>query len=163
MAVADEFSELFSAEYGRLVRALGVGFGVGPAEDAVQEAFLQLRRRWSKVQTYENKQAWVRRVAYHRLLNLTRDEQRHAEVHPRLVDRSDHRTPHDHRLDVRSAIASLPPQMRSVICLHYIADFSVAETADALGIAEGTVKATLHSAREHLRHTLGDDYVRLDP
>jgi RNA polymerase sigma-70 factor, ECF subfamily len=37
-----------------------------------------------------------------------------------------------------------------VIALRYVADASVAEIAQVLGLAEGTVKAQLHRARQAL-------------
>jgi RNA polymerase sigma-70 factor (ECF subfamily) len=37
-----------------------------------------------------------------------------------------------------------------VIALHYVADAPVAEIAQVLGLAEGTVKAQLHRARQAL-------------
>jgi RNA polymerase sigma factor (sigma-70 family) len=49
------------------------------------------------------------------------------------------------RLDVQRALAALPARQRAVIVLRFWADLSVAETADVLGIGEGTVKS--HSAR----------------
>ena len=37
-----------------------------------------------------------------------------------------------------------------MIALHYGSDLSIAETAAYLGVADGTVKATLHQARAAL-------------
>jgi DNA-directed RNA polymerase specialized sigma24 family protein len=40
-----DVTQLFDAEYGRLVRSLGVAFDPVDAADAVQEAFIQADRR----------------------------------------------------------------------------------------------------------------------
>ena len=53
-----------------------------------------------------------------------------------------------------AALGALSPQRRLVVFLHYYAGFSYAEIAEAVGISEGTVGATLTKARELLRDTL---------
>ena len=49
------------------------------------------------------------------------------------------------------AVASLPALQRDVLILRVVEEFSIAETAAALGRAEGTVKASLHRALMRLR------------
>jgi RNA polymerase sigma factor (sigma-70 family) len=49
-----------------------------------------------------------------------------------------------------AAVRSLPPQRRLVLFLRYYADFSYGEIAEAVGIAEGTVAATLSQAHAAL-------------
>ena len=51
-------------------------------------------------------------------------------------------------------MADLPERMRLAVCLHYLADLSVDDVADALGVASGTVKSNLHDARNRLRPAL---------
>ena len=46
-----------------------------------------------------------------------------------------------------AAVRHLPPQRRTAIFLRYFADLSYAEIGEVLGIAEGTVKATLFKAQ----------------
>jgi RNA polymerase sigma factor (sigma-70 family) len=60
------------------------------------------------------------------------------------------------QLAVRQAVQSLPPQQRSVITCRYFLGLSVLETADAVGIAEGTVKSLTHKATARLRLLLAD-------
>jgi RNA polymerase sigma factor (sigma-70 family) len=38
-------------------------------------------------------------------------------------------------------VAGLPPRQRAAVVLRYFADLSVAETAAAMGCAQGTIKA----------------------
>lgn len=151
-----DFDELFAAHYARLVRSLSVAFDAESAADAVQEAFIAADRRWRKVGSYDDPAGWVRRVAMNRLLNRRRDRRGRAEildgvrVH-RVEDLS------AELLDLRAAVAQLPPSMRLTICLHYLGGFSVAEIAVDLGVAVGTVKSNLHDGRTKLRSLLEED------
>jgi RNA polymerase sigma-70 factor (ECF subfamily) len=60
----------------------------------------------------------------------------------------------DSVLDLRRELDALPPRMRAVVCLHYLAGLTTAEVAAALGVESGTVKSTLHAARRRLRVAL---------
>ena len=51
---------------------------------------------------------------------------------------------------IQEALASLTPEHRAVIVTAYYGGFSVAQTADALDIPEGTVKSRLHAALNRL-------------
>jgi RNA polymerase sigma-70 factor, ECF subfamily len=54
------------------------------------------------------------------------------------------------------AVRALPRRQAQVIALRYVADASVAEIAETLGLAEGTVKAQLHRGRQALAARLGE-------
>lgn len=148
-----DVSELFEAEYERLVRSLGVAFDAHAAADAVQEAFIQADRNWSRVATLDDPAAWVRRVAINRLLNGSRDRKRRREILTtvRPVVAADLT---DELVDLRRAIAALPDRMRTTVCLHYLADLPVEDVAAALEVSPGTVKSNLHDARTRLRELL---------
>ena len=60
----------------------------------------------------------------------------------------------DRDVDVQRAVQSLPRRMRLAVELHYFVGLSVIETAAVMGTSEGTVKSTLHDARERLRPPL---------
>ena len=47
----------------------------------------------------------------------------------------------EQRMLLRDALATLPPKQRAVVVLRFIADRSVDEVAEILGIATGTVKS----------------------
>jgi RNA polymerase sigma-70 factor, ECF subfamily len=143
-----ELEVLFRAEYRGLVRALAVVAGdAESAADAVQDAFVQAFRHWRRIRRYDDPAAWVRRVAVNRVLNQHRRRDRREaavgrlEAAPAGVDRD---------LDIAPAVAALPPQQRTAVALHYLADLSVAEVAVAMRVAPGTVKAHLHAARQTL-------------
>jgi RNA polymerase sigma-70 factor, ECF subfamily len=56
------------------------------------------------------------------------------------------------------ALASLEPKYRQVLALRDIQHFSVAETAEALGISEENVRTRLHRARLRMRDALAPGF-----
>lgn len=52
---------------------------------------------------------------------------------------------------IRRLVSKLPERQREVVMLRIFEDFSVMETARAMGCREGTVKALLHKATNSLR------------
>ena len=61
---------------------------------------------------------------------------------------------HDDGADVRAALALLPERQRLALFLRYYADLDYAAIAEALGVARGTVSATLHAAHSNLQTQL---------
>ena len=144
-----ELANLFRREYPRLVRALGALAGVEAAEDAVQDAFVQAARHWSRIGRYDEPAAWVRRVALNRLSNQNRNSRRFDTTITRLPDRQ--MSEAGEGAGISDLVAMLPRRQRETVCLYYLADQSVADIARLLGVAEGTVKSQLHDARQALR------------
>jgi RNA polymerase sigma-70 factor (ECF subfamily) len=62
--------------------------------------------------------------------------------------------PDERGLDVRAAVRRLPNRMRTAVVLHFMAGFSVAETASAMAVKENTVKTELQGALRRLREEL---------
>lgn len=57
--------------------------------------------------------------------------------------------------ELLETLRELPHRQRAAVLLHYVADMSVREVAEVMGVAEGTVKALLAQARRKLRTILG--------
>ena len=60
----------------------------------------------------------------------------------------------EHDLELRDVLARLPERQRTAVFLRYYADLDYAAIGEALGIAEGTVAATLNAAHAALRNRL---------
>jgi RNA polymerase sigma-70 factor (ECF subfamily) len=58
------------------------------------------------------------------------------------------------RVDVLTALRSLPERQRQAVVLHYLTDCPVATVAEVMGVSEGAVKAHLFKARAALRSGL---------
>jgi RNA polymerase sigma-70 factor (ECF subfamily) len=153
---------LFEQEYVPLVRALSLAARTPEdAADAVQDAFVQASRHWSQVATYENPAAWLRRVATNRVLNQHRNSRRARDALASARSRQKTTTdPDGTDFDLVSAVRALPTQQRTAIALHYLADLTVADVADAMSLAPGTVKSHLHDARLALARNLEDEDAR---
>ena len=57
--------------------------------------------------------------------------------------------------DIASALASLPPRVRTAVALRFYDDLTVAQVASAMGLKEGTVKKYLEEGRIKLAPILG--------
>lgn len=77
VVVADGFAECYAASFRGLVSQVYLYTSdLGMAHEVVQEAFCRALPRWSKLTTYEDPVAWVRRVAF----NLANSRWRRAKV-----------------------------------------------------------------------------------
>jgi RNA polymerase sigma factor (sigma-70 family) len=62
-------------------------------------------------------------------------------------------------LDLIAALRFLPRRQSEAIALKWLGDYTVKETAQLLGVTEGTVKKQLNRAIEKLRVLLNDPAV----
>jgi RNA polymerase sigma factor (sigma-70 family) len=65
--------------------------------------------------------------------------------------------------ELARALLQLTPAVRAAIVLRHVDGLSVAETAEALGRPEGTVKAQVHRGLRELRSVLERSNVSFDP
>jgi RNA polymerase sigma-70 factor (ECF subfamily) len=62
---------------------------------------------------------------------------------------------HDTALVVREALAALPAEQRAALVLVDVQGYGVAEAAEILGVAEGTVKSRCSRGRARMAVALG--------
>ena len=159
----DGLRELYEACYVRLVAVVGaIGGDRHQAEEAVQEAFVQLIGKWSTVGGYDDPEAWLRRVALGVLSNRRRKVRNGLRALWRHGRPPDDDGPTGDAVDVRRALAALTRPQRAVIVLHHYVGLSVEEIARELNVPAGTVKSRLSRARAALVPLLGegiDDHV----
>lgn len=146
-----EFDRFFGSEYGRVVRSLTLALGdQGRAEEAAEEAIAHASRRWRSVGVMDRPGAWVYVVALRaerrRLSRAARQDSNLAVA----VDPDGEEGMVD-GLWVTAALDGLTDRQRLAVVLRYYADLSLADTAEAMGCALGTVKATLHAALGRMR------------
>jgi len=142
--------DVYVRRYAGFCRGVSAFVGSGLAHDAVQEGFARALRRRHQYRGEGALDAWVWRIVLRAAHDLRRGQAPAEPVWPERDERDLDRDP-----DLAHAIRALPPRRRLFIFLRYYADLSYAEIADACGVAEGTVAASLAQAREELRNTLG--------
>lgn len=139
-----------------LIGALSLHVGdAGVAEELAQETLVRVWSRWTHVRRLDVPEAWAHRVAsnlanswWRRRVAEQRARRRHG---PTPVDEPRPQGDHGDAMAVRAAVAALPRRQREALVLRYFAGFSVAETAEAMGRAPGTVKALCHQGIARLR------------
>jgi RNA polymerase sigma-70 factor, ECF subfamily len=65
-------------------------------------------------------------------------------------------------MDLQAAIANLSRRQREAVALYYRLGLSVTETAQAMKVADGTVKTLLSRARSALAEALDPEEVTHD-
>jgi RNA polymerase sigma-70 factor (ECF subfamily) len=151
--------DAFYAEHHRAVVGLAVTLSGNrwAAEELAQDAFAAAFQRWDRVAAYDNPGAWVRRVVANRAVSRFRRLGSETKALVRLAGQRAAVVPPLAAEDEAfwREVRKLPRQQAQVIALHYLEDRSVAEIADVLGVAEGTVKSSLHRGRQKLAERLG--------
>jgi RNA polymerase sigma factor (sigma-70 family) len=125
------------------------------AQDALQEAFIEVFQGLAGFRQQSTLGAWIKIIVVRRALLTLRREQRmevyDQERHPEpLVAWHDNLT--GEALD--KAIAELPAGYRAVFCLVEVEGYAHGEVAGLLGITEGTSKSQLHHAKRLLQRKL---------
>jgi len=135
------------------------------ARDAVQDSWVEIVRGLSKLKDNTAFSAWAFRIVTRRCAKLIAGLQKSRRAVDVASDPSGGATcapaggddPASF-LEMRDALAALPPAHRATVALFYLEDMNVAEVAVALDIPAGTVKTRLMHARQKLRAMLtGED------
>jgi RNA polymerase sigma-70 factor (ECF subfamily) len=149
------FEPWYANQRPKLVGAMTAVFcDPGLAADVADEAFARAYERWDRVGCMGSPEGWVYQTALNagrRSLRLRRRERAAVRILPESCPRGP--TP-ETMLELVDLLRRLPRRQRQVLALRYIADLTHAQVAEVLGVAEGTVAATLHQARGALSKQL---------
>jgi RNA polymerase sigma-70 factor (sigma-E family) len=132
------------------------------AEDLVQSALERAYPRWRRIQRTGAPEAYVRRIIVNLANDLWRsgrgvqwqelDEGRQPREGPAAADPAERLATRD---ALMGALRSLPFGMRAALVLRHWEGLSERETAEALGVSVGTVKAQANRGLERLRGVIG--------
>ncbi|MBL7255651.1 sigma-70 family RNA polymerase sigma factor [Paractinoplanes lichenicola] len=161
MGADESVRQAYEAYYRRLVtQVYGLVGDLAEAEDAVHEAFARVLASPRSFLQADDAERWLRVAA----LNVARSRYRRRWLFDKLVrsgrvEVAPAAVPgmSGDRVALLAALRRLAPPTREVVVLHHLADLSVAEVAETLGVPVGTVKARLARGRATLARYLTDD------
>ncbi len=161
---AEKGAERLVAEYGDrlMTSAFFLTQNEADAEDLVFRTFSRVIERISQYSGRSQFYTWMYSIMMNfRKMDLRRKAANSLDFTDEPINEEDSRPDPAEQValgateaSVRSAIASLPEALRSVVVLVYFDDMDVREAASALGIAVGTVKSRLFHARKRLAEIL---------
>lgn len=126
-----------------LVAAVGIQVGLEAASDALAYGW----EHWDRIGEMENPGGYLYRVG----LSRARSNRRAPVELPRVEDS---RLPWVEP-SLPDALAELPEKQRSALLLVHTFGYSLAEAAEMLGIAKGTVQKHIERALASLRESMG--------
>jgi RNA polymerase sigma factor (sigma-70 family) len=131
------------------------------AQDVLQDALV---RSFSRGRAFDNAnlaEAYVRRAIPTVFIDRVRRRRASERAHDKDVAVGGHHVLEPDRevvMDVRAALAALPPQERACVVLRFYDDLTVPQIAAQLKLAEGTVKRYLSDASGKLAQILGERF-----
>lgn len=132
------------------------------AADALQDAFISAYRAAGNFRAEAQVSTWLHRIVVNACLDRIRRRQARPTVP--LPETDGYREPaapgdsmaqRETGILIKEALDQLPEEQRAPIVLVDVEGYSVAETANLLGIAEGTVKSRCARGRAKLAKLLG--------
>jgi RNA polymerase sigma factor (sigma-70 family) len=139
------------------------------AEDAAQEAFVDVYRQLAALREPAAFPAWFRTIVFKQCDRLTRRKQLPTSgLDAALAVASPNPSPHDvveaaeTRATLDAAIATLSGSEQEAVLLYYMGDRSHSEIATFLGVTSNAVKTRLYAARQRLRAHMSEIEKRLD-
>ena len=133
------------------------------AKDVAQECLIRLWRHREQIEPGTRCRSWLLRSAH----NLCIDRLRRRSSRPEVVRDEDAADPTDARPGperltssaevagrLERALLGLDHRDRAIVLLREVEGLGYEEIAELLDLKMGTLKATLHRAREKLRHAL---------
>ena len=123
------------------------------AVDAVDEAVYRGLRSCGKLREERYFDTWLTRI----LINVCHAELRRNKREVAVAELPETAQEEFDALPLRDAVERLPRELRAVVVLRYFSGYTLAETAEALGLPPGTVSTRQRKALSLLRLELGDE------
>ncbi len=153
----EAFGELFARHRDRMwAVALRTTRDPDIAADAVQDGFLNAFRRADSFRGDSQVSTWLYRIVINACLDRLRRIKPTSDIadHDPPSTRDYHRSV-EVRIDVQAALGQLPQSQRLALVLVDMQGLPVAEAAQVLEVAEGTVKSRCSRGRAAMAQILG--------
>ncbi|WP_188829596.1 RNA polymerase sigma factor SigM [Nocardia camponoti] len=140
--------------------ALRTSYCRDDAADALQDALLSAHRTAASFRAESEVRSWLHAIVVNACLDrIRRNKARRAvaivpETMPEAIDARDYYSEWELAVVVEQALFTLPDEQRLALVMVEMEGRSVAETALALGVAEGTIKSRCARARARLQERL---------
>jgi len=153
---ASELVDIYYKQIYLFMRRLGHDRQV--SEDLTQESFLNAWHHISQLRDGKALNSWLYRIAGNisKLYWRKHKDKKVASLEgfdvPDSKNARDDEVERNEQLEqVKNSVARLPIKLRQTVVLHYMQQLTIAESADAAGIREGTFKSRLNRALAALR------------
>ena len=130
--------------------------------DLVQETFIAATGHIGGLRDDNKFGSWLFGIAHQKCIQRWRKQTREVDALEEISNAPDEFENDPSELLIRreqeaefmNLLNQLPLPQRSVLLLHFVEDFSLAEIADITGAQPGTVKSRMHYAKKSLRKLL---------
>ena len=137
---------------------------VQDAEEACQDAFLQVFHKIGQVEGRSAFKTWLYRIVYNRCIESRRRDARRSENHAKLVEeitqdeiaREDPAMKNARTGKVHEVIAKMSGEDCRLVTLRYVSGLSLQEIADVLEIGLSATKMRLYRAQEKFKEIYND-------
>jgi len=132
------------------------------ADDALQEAIATMWKKAGQFNGESKVVTWMYVVIRNACIDILRKEEVRTKQNisdENLLERGDGSNFADSavtQMVVRKAVFELPDELRDPVCLVFLSEYSVEETATLLGIPEGTVKSRCSRGKAQLAEKLSE-------
>lgn len=151
-----EFTDYVAARLGSLRRlAYLLCQDASRVDDLVQTVITRLYVHWGRASVVDNIDAYTRTILVRVYL---RDRQSgwatRVSLNGELPEPAGVAADPDGAMDMRAALAALPPRQRAVVVLRYYCDVPVEQVAQLMGCSAGTVKSQTAKGLAALRNAI---------
>lgn len=163
------FKKFFEAHHDELFRYLRQrGVAKEAAEDLIQKAFVYIWEHRDKIEESKSLRAYLFRIAYTRMLNLFRDNEKYdRDQELPDIPSSSFETDQDlYRQElhdtIQKAISYMPEKRQHVFRLCFLEQFTYKEAAETLKVSVKTIENHMGLALKDLRESLSEtakDYL----
>ena len=136
----------------------------GLAEDAMQEALIQMWKHLPSLRQGISLKAWLVRIVVNEVNRQGRKKRVQTvplENAPEIADDCDDIETtiirNETHQNLRRAVEMLPSDQREVVVLRYFSELTVPEVASVMGKQEGTIKSRLNRALKRLNEIISNN------